>query len=104
MAGEFKPIGLQECRLFKRLLKGYEQPANNQIAAAFAQALPEICEMAIARMKLMPKLHPEFTLHDDVHLLRVTELMGRVLPEEVLESVLNPVEVALLILSAYFHD
>ncbi|MGO9586109.1 MAG: HD domain-containing protein [Limisphaerales bacterium] len=55
-------------------------------------------------MKLMPALHPEFTLHDDTHLLRVTELMARVMPERVLEEILNPVEIALLILAAHFHD
>jgi len=49
-------------------------------------------------------LHPEFTLHDDTHLLRVTELMAQVMPARVLEKVLNPVEIALLILAAHFHD
>lgn len=55
-------------------------------------------------MKSFPSLHPQYTLHDDTHLLRVTELMGRLLPDDVLNGVLNPVEIALLILSAYLHD
>ena len=55
-------------------------------------------------MKSFPSLHPEYTLHDDAHLLRVTQLMGNLIPDTVLRTVLNPVEIALLILSAYFHD
>lgn len=52
--------------------------------------VPEVCRLAVDRMKLMPAIHGEFTLHDDTHLLRVTELMARVIPEQVLENVLNP--------------
>lgn len=104
MAGEFKPNSLQETRLFMRLLKPFAQASNIELAETLAQTLPAICKIATERMKLMPMLHPEFTLHDDTHLLRVTELMGRVMPERVLEEILNPVEIALLILSAHFHD
>ena len=71
MAGEFKPNNLQETRLFKRLLKPYPHTGSAELAKALIQILPEICKIANDRMKLMPKLHPEFTLHDDIHLLRV---------------------------------
>lgn len=55
-------------------------------------------------MKGMSVFHPQFTLHDDTHLLRVTELMAKLLPKQVLDEVLNPVEIALLILAAHYHD
>ena len=65
--------------------------------------LPKICEKARDRMKSMPSLHGQYTLHDETHLLRVTELMAKIVPEKVLTN-LNSIEIALLILSAYFHD
>ncbi len=54
-------------------------------------------------MKAFFGLHPEYTLHDQAHLLRVTELMARVLSPSGVDG-LNPVETALLILAAFFHD
>lgn len=54
-------------------------------------------------MRGFASTHPQYTLHDEVHLLRVTELMARVLGSDGL-AMLNPVEIALLILAAHFHD
>jgi molecular chaperone HtpG len=45
----------------------------------------------------------EFTLHDGDHLFRVLNLMERLVPHAVVES-LSPPELMLLILSAFFHD
>src|SRR5258706_14988405 len=104
MAGEFAPKSLEDTRLFARLKKPFAQKHSAEWAAALVQSLPEVCRAATNRMKLMPVLHPEFTLHDEIHLLRVTELMARVMPERVIEDVLNPAEIALLILAAHFHD
>jgi hypothetical protein len=77
--------------------------AEERVAKALAADLVDICHQAYERMKNFPSLHPEYTLHDAVHCLRVTELMYRVMPESVIGR-LNPVEIALLILSAHFHD
>ena len=102
--GAFTPKSLDQTRLLKRLKEPFEGSPTNDLANKFAQVLPEICDIAANRMKLMPALHAEFTLHDETHLLRVTELMAKVMPEQVIVNVLNPIEIALLILSAYFHD
>lgn len=104
MAGEFSPRCLESTRLFGRLTKPFAGEGFDELAKALVVLLPQVCRMAAERMKLMPALHPEFTLHDETHLLRVTELMARVMPERVLEEVLNPVEIALLVLAAHFHD
>jgi len=61
-----------------------------------------ICREAADRLRLFPAIHQEFTLHDEVHSLRVVILMGHVLGPVLAK--LNAVEIALLILSAYFHD
>ena len=103
-AGDFTPSCLEQTRLMARLKQPFTDPGSTELAAKLVQVLPGICKIAADRMKLMPALHGEFTLHDEVHLLRVTELMAKVMPERVLSNVLNPVEIALLILSAYFHD
>ncbi|WP_161888375.1 HD domain-containing protein [Pontibacter russatus] len=55
------------------------------------------------RSKLVLKYMGEFTLHDGEHLFRVLRLMGALLPDETLNKLSNP-ELALLILTAFFHD
>lgn len=71
-------------------------------AKAMATNVVSLCEEAADRMKAMYGYAPQYTLHDDRHLLRVTELMALVLGSEL--DQLNIVELALLILSAFFHD
>ncbi len=53
-------------------------------------------------MKAMSAYAPQFTLHDDRHLLRTTELMALVLGPGVAQ--LNALELALSLLAAFFHD
>lgn len=84
---------IENTRLWKQLNK-----QNNQLA----QGLLGVCNEAMDRMKAMPTYMPQYTLHDETHLLRTTELMAHVLGETKLK--LNTVELALLILSAFFHD
>ncbi|HEX5719586.1 MAG TPA: hypothetical protein VF179_25725 [Thermoanaerobaculia bacterium] len=93
---------IRDTTLWKRLknsFSGYE----GELAQTLALNLVSVCQEAYDRMKAFPSLHPEYTLHDEVHLLRVTELMSRILPKEVLDQ-LNPAEILLLILAAHFHD
>ena len=95
---------IEDTVLWKRLNSGFNANTEySKVANILATHLKEICEYAADRMKNFSSLCPEYTLHDETHLLRVTELMSKVIPKEVLEK-LNPIELALLILSAYFHD
>lgn len=88
--------------LWQHLDNAFE--GNDEVLAKdLAQRLKVLCANAETRMKWVPLVMPQYTLHDDVHLLRVTELMAMITPEEV-KSQLNPVEMFLLILSAFFHD
>jgi len=94
---------IRDTQLWQRLNKGFKGD-DLRLSTTLAGNLVTICDDELApRMRSMPTLMPEYTLHDDVHCLRVSELMWRIIPERVRRE-LNPVEIALLILSAYFHD
>src|SRR5882762_1395579 len=95
---------LRQAKLWCRLKFGFAGTEHERLAETLALHLLDICAEAGQRMKSFPALHPQYTLHDEVHLYRVVELMGRILPSSVVQGVLNPVEIALLILCAYFHD
>src|SRR5829696_4288081 len=93
---------LEATRLWARLDSGFRGQEGKD-AKKLAQHLLDLCQEARDRMKAFPSLHPQYTLHDEAHLLRVTELMVVVMPQETLD-LLNPVEIAMLILAAHFHD
>ncbi len=75
-------------------------------SSAGAHGISEIvrrqCERAAQRMKLVPAYAPQYTLHDEQHLLRAVDLMGRILGDTLHD--LNAVELVLLILGGYYHD
>lgn len=75
---------------------------KSEDAQVLAPNVASLCVEASERMKAMYAYAPQYTLHDDQHLLRTTELMGLILGDQV--ERLNAVELSLLILSAFFHD
>lgn len=93
------PSPVQHTALWQRLNSGFPGPDTQILSANVSQ----LCVEAANRMRGFAALHAQYTLHDEVHLMRVTELMALVIPADVLQA-LNPVEVALLILAAHFHD
>ena len=90
---------LDATQLFKRLV---ELEKNGSCPSALSGNVQAICSEAAARLKIFPAIHGEFTLHDETHCLRVVQLM-RSAAASVAER-LNALEIALLILGAYFHD
>ncbi|MCX0393748.1 hypothetical protein LI038_04875 [Clostridium perfringens] len=93
---------IKDTTLWKKLNYGFTG-SDEVVARQLSYNLITMCDIAGKRMKTFPSLHPQYTLHDDVHLLRVTEIMAMILSEEVL-NLLNPIEISLLILSAFYHD
>ncbi|WP_061320098.1 HD domain-containing protein [Clostridium botulinum] len=93
---------IKDTTLWKRLNCGFLEN-DDDVARILATNLLTICDNAKKRMKKFPSLHSQYTLHDEIHLLRVTEIMAKIISEQVLD-LLNPIEVALLILSAFYHD
>lgn len=88
---------LEDTTLWKCLTKhGADLPHG------FPGILVTVCQEASERMKAVPAYMPQYTLHDERHLLRTTELMALILGSKISE--LNGVELALLILAAFFHD
>lgn len=99
----FAPASVKDTTLWRHLRNAYSGRSDEDVAVSLASNLVPVCAEASNRMKALPSLHNQYTLHDEVHLLRVTELAARLIPNEVLR-LLNPVEVALVILAAHFHD
>lgn len=89
---------LAETVLYRRLVELRDQ--NGQ--TALAGNVLDICREAADRLRIFPALHRQFTLHDEIHCLRVVVLMGE-LSRSCLYR-LNEIEIALLILAAYMHD
>lgn len=85
---------VEETRLWLAL-----SDSSDDDAKAIASNVALLCQEAAERMKAMHGYAPQYTLHDDRHLLRVTELMACVLGPDL--DQLNTVELALLILSAF---
>lgn len=94
---------LEDTKLWKRLNEGFKETSDKSLSEIMAPNLIQICDEASARMKGMAFFHPQYTLHDEMHLLRVVEIMSKIIPEDVLNN-MNSIEISLLILSAYFHD
>ncbi len=88
---------LQDTTLWKTL-DGHSEELGKHLASSCI----DVCAEASNHMKAMPTYAPEFTLHDERHLLRTTELMALVLGSQCAE--LNIAELTLLILAAFFHD
>ena len=92
MARILKATKIREARLW--IVLSERKCEGSQALSANVATL---CEEAIDRMKAIYAYAPQYTLHDDRHLLRTTELMGLVLGSQVEQ--LNTVELTLLILS-----
>ncbi|WP_153114990.1 HD domain-containing protein [Rhodocyclus tenuis] len=88
---------VEETNLWKELSN-----RDSETAKHLATNVVAVCAEAADRMKAMAGYAPQYTLHDERHLLRTTELMSLVLGDEAKK--LNEIELALLILSAFFHD
>ncbi len=93
---------LTDTTLWKHLAAGYANSKQKDLAAELTTKVKSACENAAERIKQFPYFHPQFTLHDERHLVRVAELMSLILGGDV--KSLNAIEVALLLLSAYYHD
>lgn len=93
---------VQDTKLWKKLYKGFRTSPEKELAQSLATNAVTLADRAIERIKAFPYYHPQYTLHDQTHLIRVCELMAIVVGDS-LKS-LNPIEVFLLIGAAFYHD
>lgn len=81
---------IEDTRLYSLLEEPYKQPVK------------ELCQDAGNLARRTPLYFPEYTLHDSVHFLRVTELEGMIIGDRL--QYLEQEEIVLLILAAFYHD
>jgi len=102
------PDNLSQTLLFQRLESllnetNLSQYKKQQIRKSIT-LVEEISTESVQLMRTVYKNFPEYTLHDETHLLAVVNLMGKIVKEsETLEN-LSYIEITLLLLSAYLHD
>lgn len=102
------PSNLQETTLYQRLCNLvkesnllHKEIVNRQKALSLTN---DICADASEIMKMALAFSPEYTLHDETHLLNVTHLMGIILKESGSFEQLSYLEITILILAAFLHD
>lgn len=88
---------LESTLLYKKLI------CLEQKDHELSEEIKKIVDYLSPLLSRIPENLPEYTLHDSNHSTKIVELMGLIIPNEVLEQ-LDLLEVGLLILSAYFHD
>ncbi|HEY7770877.1 HD domain-containing protein, partial [Longimicrobium sp.] len=93
-------MNVSETRLFRRLQEQAVPDPDVRSLIAVVERIFRECE---DRLKSVLRYMPQYTLHDAVHIHRVVDLMGRLIPDRVL-SRLQPLEIASLILVAGLHD
>ena len=102
------PTTLEETLLYKKLNElvsedglNHDEKINRQKALDLVNI---IHSKAIESMKTVIRQFNEYTLHDEVHLVNVTHIMGIILKESKSIDNLSYIEITILILSAYLHD
>ncbi|MCK4798151.1 MAG: ATP-binding protein [Spirochaetes bacterium] len=85
------------------IYKELEKRDDNQTVQNLITLTDEVFEESRQIHKTVIRHMPEYTLHDEEHILRTVELIGRLLPSTTLKK-LTPLELAGLILSVSLHD
>ena len=102
------PDKLQETILYHQLSDLVNDPHQLQKETESRRKalslVDDVCREASQTMKMVPTLFPEYTLHDEIHLVRVVHLMGVLLKESGSLEHLSYLELTILILAAYLHD
>jgi len=92
-------LRLQKSKLFSQLKDKEEAEKDHQLSSK----LLLIVKVVTPLLERISENMQEYTLHDSAHSAKIVEIMGKILPDEVLAN-LNIIEISLLILSAYLHD
>lgn len=93
-------MAIKDSSLYKRLA---EAATRDPVVNRLLVCVDDCFEDAVNRTKSVIKHMPEYTLHDEVHLLRVVDIMSHLIPRRTMER-LTPLELAGLMLSAAYHD
>lgn len=90
---------LKKSYIYKKLEKNCKSTDDTEVIVIVEEAV----QFAVQRTKTIIKHMGEYTLHDDIHLFRVLNLMERILSKKNIDKLSVP-EQMILIISAFFHD
>ncbi|MEK7396969.1 MAG: hypothetical protein AAB116_08540, partial [Candidatus Poribacteria bacterium] len=92
-----------ESRFWKQIKKYEEDKGNKTAIDALKASVRHVAEKSTDISDLIIRYLPQYTLHNETHILNVLSIMDALVPDEVMEK-LTPLECALCIMSAYTHD
>jgi hypothetical protein len=92
---------ITETKLFKLLHK--REKADGFEASEISSVVNNIIADSYPILQQVSRSFPLYTLHDPEHGFRVAENITRLIPKRTL-SILNSIELSILLYSAYFHD
>jgi molecular chaperone HtpG len=93
---------LHNSRIYQKLVENCQKKDDNGCEGLIT-LVHEAVAYCYERSKMVVMHMGEYTLHDGEHLFRVLRLMELLIPQTTLDKLSNP-ELALLILTAFFHD
>jgi hypothetical protein len=99
----------EESRFWKRLDKSFEEDPNYRDEDSKARirhlssSVDQVAKNSKTVLDRIVKYLPQYTLHNERHILNVLSLMDWLTPNDTLTH-LAPLECALFILAAYTHD
>ncbi|MDQ1910553.1 ATP-binding protein [Paenibacillus sp. GD4] len=94
-------LQLKESALYKSLVKKSE---NDHSIKELLALIDNACSEAYQVTKTIMVYMKQYTLHDGDHLFRVLQIMDLLIPNDLIDNTLSPLEIGLLILSAFYHD
>lgn len=93
-------LRLKNSKIYNKLVeKEKKENEDYQLSTKIIIIVEEVSPL----LQRIPENMPEFTLHDSSHSAKIVEIMGKIIPDNVLNN-FNTIELSLLILSAYLHD
>src|SRR5262249_51195208 len=98
--------GFEDSRFWQRLT-AFDQDSHflgdKREVAKLRDNVGEVVEHSKHFLNWINRSLPQYTLHNEVHILNVLGLMDALTPDAVMDQ-LSPLEYALCILAAYTHD
>jgi len=85
--------------IYKQLMEKCEKTNQHEILALVS----EVGNFAVMRLKTVIRNMPEFTLHDDTHIINMLTIMEKIIPVSSLEKLSIP-DLLMLVLSVFLHD
>ncbi|MDO4732276.1 MAG: ATP-binding protein [Bacillota bacterium] len=96
--------GIEDTRLWKELETRLQTTDSGkpQVSSGFYEAVKKVCDRGRALAGYISVFFPQFTLHDETHIINVCEWMAKLLGDNI--DKLHNEELALLLMSACCHD